>query len=342
MYKVPPRPGSPPRRTRGRLRGPARGRAESTGATRPDGTAYWVAGLGYQDRNGRLHMPIPLAIGYKPGRTMYRALKAKDLYTEIYRPPKRVTEVCLMPVTDADAGKLRKQLERHTRRTNSALARAARIGLGEDAATEREPVPLGFGEVATANPDGTLRKPLEEEVYAVVDKTGLHGRIDAGKAEEVVDPHTDTMSPPRFAAGLGIRGDLGVELPDDLARIPIMLATGETAGIAARRAAWRLRNDPGIQDLMEEGKDKALALKVLPIRASDAARYEMYAEAATKHNEADRAMLARCYAEAAEIENIGEYLGFGPREQSGALDAPAAPEDCAEVRALKDGRIVVW
>ena len=145
-----------------------------------------------------------------------------------------------------------------------------------------------------------------------------------------------------FAAGLGIRADIETAETRDMPRIVVTLATGEKGEIAAKRAAWRLWNEPQIRALMPRGKITPFSLKVLPIQASDAERYERHAEAAVEGNEHAQRMRARCHAEAGEIENIGEYLRFEPREESRALEAPTAPEDCAKVGALKDGRIVVW
>ena len=145
-----------------------------------------------------------------------------------------------------------------------------------------------------------------------------------------------------FAAGLGIRADIETAEIRDMPRIVVTLAIGEKRETAAKRAAWRLRNEPQIRALMPRGKITRFSLKVLPIQASDAERYERYAEAAVDGNEQRQEMRARCHAEAGEIENIGEYLGLEPREESRALEAPTAPEDCVEVGVLNDGRIVVW
>ena len=331
------------RRPLRRLKRPPRRSAAGGGRlpARPPKTVYWVAGMGFQDAKGRLHIPIPLAVGHEPSRVMYRAWKASRLRGTVYAAPKAVNEICLMPVRDRDAQKLAAELQKRATRASAPLARAARIGLGQEGTTEREPVPMELQTTQT-EPDGTLAEPMKENAFAIREGPGFKGAIDAGRPRNLRDAQLEREMPPQYAAGLGIRRD--IKLPAESGRHPqiqLVLAVATTPETAARRAAWKVKNDPALHNMMF-GKTKGMiALKVAAIRASDAALYEDNARELTARNPEVEALEVRARAEGDEIGNIAEYLGL-PQGNESKMPRAATNEDCSEINKDENGMLTVW
>ena len=236
---------------------------------RPEDCAFWAGGTGTQDPDGRLHMKTVLAIGHQPDRTFYRALQAHELHRQVYSRD-GTDRICLMPVRDEHAQTITERLRRRAAKASPLLARAARIGLGQDATTETAPVPL-YCQTIPQNDDGTLTKPLTEDAYAEPDREGrLHGRIDAGK-EKPGMPDPADKRPGAWAAGFAF-ADALLEAQPDLPTMPEILAVADHAITAMRRAAWIARHDDGLRERYfdHDGAKRMMTLRAIPISRSDA------------------------------------------------------------------------
>ena len=313
---------------------------------RPEGTAFWAAGKSTQDDEGHLHMKTVLAIGHQPDRTFFRAAQAAMLHQQVYTND-GTDQVCVMPVHDRDAQAITDRLRRRAAKASPLLARAARMGLGQDATIEASPVPLDYQTTPT-HANGKLTEPLADEAYAEMDRQGrLHGRIDAG--EPTTKVHQEDDRPGAWAAGFSF-ADFITERNPDLPTIPEVLAIADDAVTAMRRAAWMARHDEKTRKryLEDELAVNAMTLKAVPITRTDAdAVTELLENATTDSPELIRTAIGgNPEADNADIDElIGRKAELPSKSDGGDAPPPEGPPRpgtrFATVSVLENGTIYI-
>ena len=150
--------------------------------------------------------------------------------------------------------------------TAQTVVRAARIGLGRDAPTERREIDERFLENAATGRDGRPVTHLYDRMFAIVDENGFHSRPDALLIPLAPDGALRDGQA-EYAAGLGPI-NAGTLHP----RVTTVMAVDPHPRVALVRAAWITRRKHGLpflRELSNEGLEVTAGL----VFAKDAKAY---------------------------------------------------------------------
>ena len=191
-----------------------------------------VGGAGWQNPdNGHLVIETVVALHHDQARCLYRAYQAmvRLMAAGAVEPPGG-TRIAAMPVDRATGNRIHAVLDRWRQNRNDRWKQlAGRIGLGTEASTEVDRLPVQFTKVSGTARNGRLFQPLAPETYAVLEDGRVIGRLDAGKPQFDVSRLDDE---PQYCAGIGT-----VRKIDGVPSIMRVLALGKTSREAATRGA---------------------------------------------------------------------------------------------------------
>ena len=189
-------------------------------------------------------------------RTADAVSRHRHLISDLVRAWGTDVQLRTLPLTTADAQRVRRVLQQFARAAAEPFRGSARIGLGLVQSFERRPVAVTFRRLSVTAPDGSTAVPIAPSFLGRLDTAcRVDGRAPvSGPTADL----SDLEDEPVWAAGVGYcRQVPGVPV------ITSVLALGHSAPLAAARGmALAVAMDVLVPDV--------LRLKVVPVRRIDA------------------------------------------------------------------------